>query len=201
MEQSSLLIFDEVITGFKFAGCAQGYYGVIPDLATLGKTLGGGLPIGAVVGEREIMELADGRVWMGGGTFSGNVSTMTTGLATLKYLKEHHLYDKMEEMGAKIREGIDKIFREHDTITTTTGIGPFLLTHFPSDDVPIMSARDANEKADPKKKFEYHLRLIKHGILFLPGHGGMVSAVHSDKDIDKILEATGEVAKEMAHGD
>jgi len=197
VKHDALLIFDEVITGFKFAGCAQGYYGVAPNLTTLGKTLGGGLPVGSVVGEEQIMNLAEpgGKVWVGGGTFSGNVSTMSTGIATLKYLKDHpDVYDKIGSLGGELRKGIDKIFDEHGAITRTTGIGPFLNTHFPSKDVSIMSGKfDA-------KGFEYNFRLINYGILFLPGRGGLISAVHSKMDVNKILEVTGEVAGEVVHG-
>jgi glutamate-1-semialdehyde 2,1-aminomutase len=203
-KQGAIFIADEVITGFRFPKCAQGYYGIIPHLTTLGKALGGGLPIGAVCGQKELMELATpGKgAWIGGGTFSGNTASVTTGIAMLQFLKSHPaIYEKIDGMGKKLRKEIDSIFKSYGICTQTTGIGSFLLTHFsfkPSQ--RIISGRAAWENADPKKRFEYYLRLINEGVFFIPGHAGAVSVAHTDEDINHILKATRRIAERMEKG-
>ena len=200
-EQDAIFIADEVVTGFRFPKCAQGHYGVTPHLTTLGKALGGGLPIGAVCGQEELMELVapGGRAWIGGGTFSGNAASTTTGIAALQFLKSNPaVYEKIDGMGEKLREGIDDIFKSCGICTHTTGIGSFLLTHFTSEpDQKIRSGRDAWELADPKKRFEYQMRLIDEGVFFIPGHTGAVSVVHTNDDIEHILLSTRKIAEAM----
>jgi len=199
----SLLIFDEVITGFRFPHCAQGLYDIKPDLTTLGKTLGGGLPIGAICGRGEIMELATPSkgTFIGGGTFSGNVSTMTTGIATLTYLKEHpSLYERIALAGDTLRRGIDGVFTDHGIRAQTTGTGSMLATHFPLEDIEVKSNRDAAERCDPAKTSEYNIRLINHGVFFIPGHGGAISGVHGEREMQQILHAAEIVATEMSEG-
>jgi glutamate-1-semialdehyde 2,1-aminomutase len=200
-KQDAIFIADEVITGFRFPKCAQGYYGVTPHLTTLGKALGGGLPIGAVCGQEELMELSapSKGAWIGGGTFSGNVASVTTGNAMLQFLKSHpEIYEKIDGMGKKLREKIDSIFKSYGIYTHTTGIGSFLLTHFPFElNEKVTSGRAAWEKADPKKRFEYHLSLINEGVFFMPGHAGAVSVAHTAQDINHILNLTRRIAERM----
>jgi len=187
----ALLAFDEIITGFRLAlGGAQERYGVTPDLATLGKVVGGGLPIGVVCGRREVLSLADpgrkdGFVSIGGGTFSENPLTMTAGLATVRYLrrKRREVYARLEEAGTTLRSRIDGAFEEAGVETHTTGLGSLFMTHFGS------NPRDAegSEKGDKRTARAYALHLMAHGIFMLPGHPGGVSTVHTREDLDRLV--------------
>src|SRR4030043_1764879 len=138
----ALLIFDEVITGFRVAlGGAQGRFGILPDLTTLGKITGGGFPVGALVGEREILERTSpelkGNKWerilIGGGTFSSHPFTAAAGLAMLGYLKDHseEVYPLLEAKGKKVREGVQESLLREGVDAVVTGIGSLFQTHFP----------------------------------------------------------------------
>ncbi len=138
----ALLIFDEVISGFRLSlGGAQKRFGIAPDLTTLGKIMGGGLPVGAVVGKREIMEKTSperkGDKWekimIGGGTFSSHPLTVAAGLAMLRYLRDHSekVYPLLESKGEKVREGVQGALRRHGVKATVTGIGSLFQTNFP----------------------------------------------------------------------
>jgi glutamate-1-semialdehyde 2,1-aminomutase len=190
----TLLAYDEIITGFRLAlGGAQEWYSVKPDLATLGKVVGGGLPIGVVCGGREILSLADpakkaGFVSIGGGTFSENPLTMSAGLATLKYLRQNRrrIYPKLNEMGGRLRSEVDRAFAEYGVETHTTGLGSLFLTHFGN--LP----RNAQESAagDRAASREYALHLLSSGVFMLPGHPGAVSTAHGRADIDHFVGAS-----------
>lgn len=204
----ALLIFDEVITGFRLAlGGAQERYNVSADIFTLGKILGGGMPIGAVSGRREILQLASPleraskskTCRIGGGTFSDNPLTMTAGIATLDYLikNKHQVYGKLEEMGSQAKQGVEKAFRGTKLRTATTGMGSLLVTHFlnPSQD-NIRNARD-NSNANKKTKEAFYLALLAyHNIFFLPGHMGAISASHSTQDIQTLIKAASKLAED-----
>jgi len=201
-EKGILLIFDEVITGFRLApGGAQEYYGVTPDITVFGKILGGGFPIGAFCGRREIMERLDTRVYerphysFHGGTFAANPVTMTAGLATLKILEDGELINKLNRVGDKIREQLREIFEARGVDVQVTGASSLFNTHFTREEV-----KDANAafKADRKKLIDYHLRLIANGVFFLPMHTGALSTAHSEADMEKMLSETGEYAKHHA---
>lgn len=203
-----LLIFDEIITGFRLAlGGAQQYYRVEPDLVTLGKILGGGLPVGAVAGIREVMRLADPALKknksklcrIGGGTFSCHPLTMATGLAMLTYLREHEaeIYPRLDKLGERARSRLNRLFDEYRISAQSTGIGSLLLTHFlrPAQ-TKVVNSSDAYG-GDRERQHEYHLRLmVDHGILFLPGHLGAISCVHRDADITRLIEASEKIAQE-----
>ena len=200
-----LLFFDEVITGFRVAlGGGQEHYGVVPDLATLGKVLGGGLPIGAVCGLKEVMAYADPklpkseRAWIGGGTFSANPLSMTAGLATLQYLSEKNsvIYPYLNELGEEARRGIDKAFAEVGIRSATTGLGSLLLTHFPKDGEAPKDAR-AVHSCDRKLQFQFYFALLaKHSIFFLPCHLGAISYAHTKNDIKALIDASVALAQE-----
>jgi len=193
-----LLAFDEIITGFRLAlGGAQEYYGVKPDLAALGKIVGGGLPIGVVCGLNEIVSRADPRirdrarfVSIGGGTFSENPPTMTAGLATLKYLRSNRsrIYAPLNRLGDELRSGVDEAFKEEGIVAHTTGASSLFMTHF-ANEIP----RNAEESQGSKTSLQkaYHLSLIaRHGIFILPGHLGAISTVHDATDIARFLKST-----------
>ncbi|MGA2875370.1 MAG: aspartate aminotransferase family protein [Nitrososphaerales archaeon] len=203
----ALLIFDEIITGFRLSlGGAQEYYGVIPDITTLGKILGGGLPVSAIVGKSEILELANAnthgakteRVWIGGGTFSENALCMCAGIATVSNLIEtrRETYKRLGKFGERLRNSVDKAFSEHGYRTSTTGAGSLFATHFLTESQKKISSPEDVNVSDRATEKEYYLSLIaKHGIYFIPGHIGAVSTVHSASDIDKLISASLDFAK------
>jgi len=205
----TLLIFDEVISGFRVSlGGAQERFGIVPDLTTLGKIVGGGFPVGAVVGKREILEKSSPeitvkkweRILVGGGTFSSHPFTASAGIAMLNYLREHkeEIYPSLEEKGKKIREGIKKAFDSEGVDVVVTGTGSLFQTHFPFEKGKTFdSPQSINKWTDiEKREIEFRLRMLAKGVHIMHG-GGSLSITHSDEDLEKIINATNEVAKEM----
>ena len=194
----ALFAFDEIITGYRLAlGGAQEWYGVEPDLATLGKTAGGGMPLGLVCGRREILALADPSnktrfVSIGGGTFSENPMTMVAGLTTVRYLRNHayQIYPELKKKGDALRKRIDEEFGERRLETHTTGLGSLFLTHFGPE--PRNAERAAGE--DRRTKVEYAHYLMQHGIFVLPGHPCGLSTCHTEKDLDHLVRASSDFA-------
>ncbi len=208
----ALLIFDEVISGFRVAlGGAQERFGIIPDLTTLGKIMGGGFPVGAVVGKKEILEKTSpeikGNKWektmIGGGTFSSHPFTAAAGMAMLQYLKDHaeEVYPNLEAKGEKIRKGVQEAFHQQGLEAMVTGIGSLFQTHFPlHKGVILNSPHSISQFTDlEKREVEFRVRMLTKGVHVMHG-GGSLSLTHSDGDIEKIIEATREVAREMAEG-
>jgi glutamate-1-semialdehyde 2,1-aminomutase len=193
-QAGALLAFDEIITGYRLAlGGAQERYGVKPDLATFGKIVGGGLPIGLVCGLKEVVSLADPSrkdrfVSIGGGTFSENPLSMTAGLATLRFLRKNRgtIYPKLEEAGRRVRSGVDRAFADVGREVHTTGMGSLFLTHFGKE------PRSAEETASEDKAVAlgYALHLLSNGIFVLPGHACSISTAHSEEDIDLVAKAS-----------
>jgi len=205
-----LLIFDEVISGFRVAlGGAQERFGIIPDLTTLGKIMGGGLPVGALVGKREILgKTSPGkkgnkweRILIGGGTFSSHPLTVAAGFAMLHYLKDHsdEVYPFLEAKGEKIRKGVQEAIHHEGLDAIVTGIGSLFQTHFPFQKGVILdSPHSIHQFTDiEKREVEFRIRMLTKGVYMMHGGGGL-SIVHSDEDIEKIIEAAKEVGKEMA---
>ncbi|MEM2202621.1 MAG: glutamate-1-semialdehyde 2,1-aminomutase [Candidatus Bathyarchaeia archaeon] len=198
-EEDILLIYDEVITGFRLApGGAQQYYGVLPDITVFGKILGGGFPVGAFCGRREIMERLNPLIYerpnfsFHGGTFCANPITMAAGLAVLKALEDGSIISRLNRTGERVRETLREIFEAKGVNVQVSGAGSILNTHFTSKQ--IKNAKDAFE-ADRKRLAEYHLNLIARGVFFLPTHFGSISAAHTDADIEKLFQATEDYAK------
>ena len=190
--EGAVLAFDEIITGFRVAlGGAQEWYGVKPDLATLGKIAGGGLPLGMVCGNKEILSLADparreGFVSIGGGTFSENPFSMVAGLATVRHLRKNaaRVYPGLEAAGRRVREGVDRAMGEEGVGVHTTGLGSMFLTHFGEEPTSA-------EMASPEQKRvtrEYALNMMASGIFFLPGHLCGISTSHTKRDLDQMVE-------------
>lgn len=201
-KNGSIFIVDEIVTGFRLSiHGATGLYKLQPDLFTIGKIVGGGMPIGAVCGNKEIMSLADpvlrkekdSRCAIGGGTFSANPVTMTAGLATLKYLKEHkkRIYTKIDKLGKNTRTGLKKIFFEAKINVQVTGSGSLYLTHFLNNMVnKIGNATDA-AMSDKELLRMYHLAMMaKHKIFFMPLKMGAFSEAHDENDVERLLSAT-----------
>ena len=187
-----LLAFDEIITGFRLAlGGAQEWYGVTPDLATLGKVAGGGLPLGLVCGRGEILSLADPRrregfVSIGGGTFSENPLSMAAGLATVRRLRKDakKIYPALTEAGSIVRKGVDRAMEEEGVSVHTTGAGSLFLTHFGGEP---RSAEDASHE-QRSIAVKYALDLMAGGSFLLPGHPGGVSTAHTKKDLEALID-------------
>lgn len=183
-EYGALLIFDEVITGFRIApGGASERYGVIPDLVTLGKIIGGGMPIGAYGGKREIMEMVSpsGKVYQAG-TLAGNPVATAAGIATLSWLRDNrNIYAELEEKGAKIEEALKKRFGESASVNRT---GSLLSVFFTSRRVTDYESATTSDTERFSRFFSY---MLDNGIYLAPSQyeAWFISAAHSDEDIDR----------------
>lgn len=183
-EYGALLIFDEVITGFRIApGGASERYGVIPDLVTLGKIIGGGMPIGAYGGRREIMEMVSpsGKVYQAG-TLAGNPVATAAGIATLSWLRDNrNIYAELEEKGAKIEEALKKRFGESASVNRT---GSLLSVFFTS--LRVTDYESATS-SDTERFSRFFSHMLDNGIYIAPSQyeAWFISAAHSDEDIDR----------------
>ena len=205
----ALLIFDEVISCFRVAlGGAQERFNITPDLSTLGKIVGGGLPVGALVGKKEILEKTSPekksvkweRILIGGGTFSAHPLTAAAGLAMLRYLKDRRkeVYPLLESKGEKVRKGVQKALDQEGLNAVVTGIGSLFQTHFPFEKgVTLNSPHSIHRLTDiDKREIEFRVRMLTKGVHVMHG-GGALSMAHSDEDIKKIINAARKVAREM----
>lgn len=184
-QYGALLIFDEVITGFRIAyGGASEVYGVMPDMVTLGKIVGGGMPLAAYGGKREIMEVVAplGAVYQAG-TLSGNPVAVTAGMETLSILKEHpEYYTRIAENGKKLEEA----FAQKGY--TVNRVGSLLSAFFTKE--PVVDFASAMT-SDTKAFAEYFDKMVSAGIYVAPSQfeAMFVSAVHSDEDIQRTVAA------------
>jgi len=184
-----LLMFDEVITGFRIAlGGAQERWGVLPDLGTYGKTIGGGAPVGAVAVSKELMaqvNQAEEQV-SSAGTFSGNPFTLAAGTATLKYLMDNrNVYQEMDAKGDRLRGTFNDWARSKGYPFCITGIGSMFQIH--QKEGPVFKPRDAlNQDADMMSDLQLHLRMKN---IYIPWfHLAFISAAHTDANIDELLQ-------------
>ena len=192
-EHGALLIFDEVITGFRIAyGGAQERYGVRPDLTCLGKIIGGGLPVGAYGGARAIM---DNVAPLGGvyqaGTLSGNPLAVTAGLATLAALRPSGVYERLEALGAKAELGLTEAARKAGVPLTVNRVGSMLTAFFSDGAVTdYTSAR----RSDTTRYATFFHRMLERGIYLAPSQfeAAFVSLAHSDADLDLASRAAAE---------
>ncbi len=191
-KHGALLIFDEVITGFRLAkGGAQEYFGVMPDITTLGKVIGGGLPVGAYGASAEIMSLLapTGPVYQAG-TLSGNPLAMAAGLTSLKIINETpDFHKKLEEKAAKLEAGINANIKNTGTKATINRVGS-MMTMFFTELNDVQSFEDAM-KSDAAKYAEYFKLSLQSGIYLAPSQyeATFVSAAHTDADIEKAIAA------------
>ncbi len=193
-----ILIFDEVMTGFRVAyGGAQTLYNIKPDLTCLGKIIGGGLPVGAFGGRREIMEhLAPlGAVYQAG-TLSGNPLAMAAGLETLRTLKKENPYPKLEKSAGYLGDGINTLLTEHEIPHDCTRVGSMLCTYFTATEVHNY---EAAKTSDCERFTRFFAAMLKRGIYLAPSQfeAGFVSAAHSQNDLDLTLEAVKESLLEI----
>lgn len=186
-----VLIFDEVMTGFRLgiAG-AQGYYGISPDMTTLGKIIGGGLPVGAYGGKKEIMDMVApaGPVYQAG-TLSGNPLAMAAGLAMLSYLKEHpEVYTQIEQTGKTIEEGFRQNHKELGLDYTINRVGSMFTLFFTSK--PVRNFDDA-KSSDTALFGKYFQGMLRQGIYLAPSQyeALFISTAIGSSEIDQIVSA------------
>ena len=198
----ALLIFDEVISGFRIGWSgAQGHYGVRPDLTTLGKVIGGGLPVGAYGGPRELLErmAPAGDVYQAG-TLSGNPLAMAAGLATLRTLQAHEAaYARLDELGALLASGVLDAARDAG-ITFAVGRAGSALTGFFREKPPRDYAEAA--ESDTTRFARFHRALLDRGVMLPPSQfeAWFVSLAHDEALIERTVEAVGGALEEAATG-
>jgi glutamate-1-semialdehyde 2,1-aminomutase len=187
----TVLIFDEVITGFRLGlGGAQEYYGVTPDLTTLGKILGGGFPMAAYAGKEEIMRLIapSGKVYQAG-TYSGNPISVAAGLTTLKILRSKRVfYTDLEKKSEKLVRSLERVAEELGVKVRVNHVASMFQMFLT--DKPVCDYASA-KMADNKKFMEFHSRLLKAGVFLPPSQFEtcFISASHTNEDIKRTIEA------------
>jgi glutamate-1-semialdehyde 2,1-aminomutase len=192
-EHGALLIFDEVITGFRIAyGGAQARYGVRPDLTCLGKIIGGGLPVGAYGGRRELMANVAplGGVYQAG-TLSGNPLAVAAGLATLAALQTPGIYERLEHLGAQLELGLREAARKAGVSLTVNRVGSMLTGFFC--DGPVTDYTSAR-RADTKRYAAFFHGMLERGVYLAPSQfeAAFVSLAHSDADLEHAAHAAAE---------
>ncbi|MCL0051922.1 glutamate-1-semialdehyde 2,1-aminomutase [Peptococcaceae bacterium] len=197
-QYGSLLIFDEVMTGFRVSyGGAQSVYNIVPDITCLGKIIGGGLPVGAYGGKREIMAYVapEGEVYQAG-TLSGNPLAMAAGIATLKELSKPGIYQELEEKSKKLEQGIKQAALNNGIPITQNRAGSMLCTFFTSTEVVDY---DTACTSDTKLFARFFRELLKEGIYIAPSQfeAMFVSIAHTDEDIDVTIDAVERVFKRL----
>lgn len=193
-----LLIFDEVITGFRVAyGGAQTYYNVTPDMTCLGKIIGGGLPVGAYGGKREIMQCVapEGDVYQAG-TLSGNPLAVSAGITTLKKLAESGVYEQLEERAATLANGLAEATHKYGIDAWHSRVGSMLMLYLTSDTV---TDADGARTADTDRFRHYFWGLVERGVYIAPSQfeAGFVSLVHTEEDINTTIKAASEVLSQL----
>jgi glutamate-1-semialdehyde 2,1-aminomutase len=188
-DSGSLLIFDEVITGFRLGmGGAQSKYGITPDITCLGKIIGGGLPVGAFGGRREIMSMVApiGPMYQAG-TLSGNPLAMAAGLATLGKLKQRGNYKRLGELSLMLVEGIRDMIKKLGIKATVNSVES-MFTLFFTETKPI--DYESVLKCDTKKYSKFFENLLRAGIMFPPSQFEAVflSLAHTEKDVNRTLD-------------
>ena len=198
-QSGALLIFDEVMTGFRVAlGGAQEYYGVMPDLTALGKVIGGGLPVGAYAGRREIMQtVAPAGAMYQAGTLSGNPLAMTAGIVTLQALAEPGVFDSLVENSTKLCEGIGAAAEAAGVPVFQTQVGTMFCTFFT--DQPVTNW-DSAAKSDTKRYARFFQAMLERGVYLAPSQfeAGFFSAAHTPEVVVATIQAAQTAFKEIA---
>lgn len=193
-----VLIFDEVMSGFRVAyGGAQELFGVTPDMTTLGKIIGGGLPVGAFGGKREIMEKLSpsGGVYQAG-TLSGNPLAMSAGIATLNLLKQPGFYKQLEDKSCAVAEGIAKAAKNAGYPIYSTRVGSMFCAFFTKGKVYDWTSAS---QCDTKAFAKYFLGMLDEGVYLAPSQfeTAFVSAAHTEADIEKTISAAARCFKQI----
>jgi glutamate-1-semialdehyde 2,1-aminomutase len=186
----ALLIFDEVITGFRLCyGGAQTLYGIAPDLTTLGKIIGGGLPVAAYGGRRDLMDRVAplGPVYQAG-TLSGNPLAMSAGIASLDLLASPGFYESLETRSRRLGDGIDAALKETGAAATAVRVGSLLTLFFSREPVTDYAAA---KKSDAKRFAAFFRAMLERGIFLAPSQfeALFVSSAHADADIDRTIQS------------
>ncbi|MGE4283227.1 MAG: glutamate-1-semialdehyde 2,1-aminomutase [Clostridia bacterium] len=198
-QYGALLIFDEVMTGFRVSlKCAQGLYGITPDLTTFGKIIGGGLPVGAYGGKREIMEKISplGPIYQAG-TLSGNPMAMAAGLETLTILKENPtIYGDLESKAKRLEEGLKHNTERLDMSMYFSRAGSMLCMFFTGEKVNDYSTAVTS---DTQKFAQYFRNMLEAGVYIAPSQyeAMFVSAAHTEEDIERTIEVSYAALKNM----
>ncbi|MBI5101194.1 MAG: glutamate-1-semialdehyde 2,1-aminomutase [Nitrospirae bacterium] len=193
-----VLIFDEVMTGFRVAfGGAQAHYGIKPDMTCLGKVIGGGLPVGAYGGRKEIMAMVspEGPVYQAG-TLSGNPLAMTAGITTLKELSRPGVYKKIEKNCVQLEKGLRDAAKRAGVKTRFYRAGSMFCTYFT--DVDVLDYETA-KTADTKKFGVFFSEMLQSGVNIAPSQfeAGFMSLAHSEKDIDHTIASAYKALKKI----
>jgi len=197
-KHGAVLVFDEVMTGFRISyGGAQQHWGIEPDLSTFGKVIGGGLPVGAYAGKKEIMEMvAPAGPMYQAGTLSGNPLAMRAGIETMKILKQPGTYEQLDEMTAKLINGILDAGREAGHAVCgghISGMFGFFFT-----EGPVKCFADA-AKSDTAKFAKWHRGMLERGVYLAPSQyeAGFMSLAHTHADVDHTIAMAKEVFAEI----
>lgn len=194
-KHGSVLILDEVMTGFRTAlGCAQSVYGITPDLTTLGKVIGGGMPVGAFGGKAEIMNqiAPDGPVYQAG-TLSGNPVAMAAGLKTLELIAEPGFFERLTENAEKLLRGIQDAASKAGIALTTNQVGAMFGLFFTTED--SISNFDQVMQCDSERFSRFFHGMLDEGIYLAPSafEAGFISSAHTDEDIQQTVDAAAKV--------
>ena len=197
----SLLIFDEVITGFRLGrGGAQERFGITPDLTTLGKIIGGGFPVGAFGGRRDLMERMApvGPVYQAG-TLSGNPVAVAAGRAALEQLGDPGVYERLEALGARMEEGLRRAARDVGVPVTLNRVGSMMTGFFT--DGPVTDFTTAS-RSDTARYAAFFRAMLERGVYLAPSQyeAAFVGLAHTEDEIDRTAEAARESLKAAASG-
>lgn len=193
LEYGAALIFDEVMTGFRVhKGGVQTLYNIKPDLTTLGKVIGGGLPVGAYGGKKEIMQMVAplGPMYQAG-TLSGNPLAMSAGIAALSLIRGEEVWRKLEQAGAKLEAGVSSSAKQFGIPIQKTRVGTMFTTFF-SETKPV--GWNTVKVADKVQFGKFFQKMLANGIYLAPSQfeAGFISTLHTDEIIDKTIEAVTE---------
>jgi glutamate-1-semialdehyde 2,1-aminomutase len=196
--EGALLIFDEVMTGFRLArGGAQELFGVKPDLTCLGKIIGGGLPVGAFGGRREIMNYLapEGPVYQAG-TLSGNPLAMAAGIAALEML-DQNTYQRLEQLGSRLERGFREAARNAGVPVQFNRCGSMFCAYFTSE--PVQNLNDAM-RSDRGRFARFFHAMLEDGVYIAPSQfeAGFISTAHTEEDIDQTVAAAAKALKGLA---
>jgi len=195
-ELGALLIFDEVISLRVAPGGAQELYGVTPDLTTMGKIIGGGLPVAAFGGRSEVMELLDPRRSPNlaqGGTYNGNPLGMAAGVAAMKELTPD-VYADLSRRGARVKDQLSEVFASHGVAAQVNGVASLLAIHFTA--TPVTDYR-SKATADQRMTRDFFLGLLNHGVLMAPRAMGALSTPMGEEEIQRFVDAADAVVAEQ----
>jgi glutamate-1-semialdehyde 2,1-aminomutase len=192
IQYGAILIFDEVMTGFRVhPGGAQALYNIMPDLTTLGKVIGGGLPVGAYGGKREIMQMVapSGPMYQAG-TLAGNPLAMSAGIATLNLLREEKVWEKLEQAAGRLEAGISSVANKAGVPIQQTRVGTMFTTFFSA----VLPKDWSTVKIANKVRFgKFFQKMLENGVYIAPSQyeAGFLSTVHNEAIITLTLDPEG----------